>query len=252
MGLDKKKDCLWVQWVHSYYIKTGDMYLVRIPRNASWVVRKVLEAREKLRIRSHSHGTISQQMQGIQLGGKFSIHKMYISLLPGHPKVAWKFLTMHPRIHPRHRFILWLAIKQRLATAERLLKFGINVTPECAFCGLHMKTFAHLFFECRITTNIWRWVLQWLGYNRQSMRWEDEVHWMSQIAKKKCRTAEITSCAFAMVIYKLWQARNNARFQRKTFQPELLIKDMVIYLHVLGRNNAIWRRRLQEISNYPD
>ncbi|KAH0712360.1 hypothetical protein KY289_008319 [Solanum tuberosum] len=118
MGLDKKKDCLWVQWVHSYYIKTGDMYLVRIPRNASWVVRKVLEAREKLRIRSHSHGTISQQMQGIQLGGKFSIHKMYISLLPGHPKVAWKSLTMHPRIHPRHRFILWLAIKQRLATVK--------------------------------------------------------------------------------------------------------------------------------------
>ncbi|XP_049394711.1 uncharacterized protein LOC125859002 [Solanum stenotomum] len=44
--IDRKKDCLWVQWVHSYYIKTGDIYLVRIPSNASWVVRKVLEARE--------------------------------------------------------------------------------------------------------------------------------------------------------------------------------------------------------------
>ncbi|KAK4721623.1 hypothetical protein R3W88_011856 [Solanum pinnatisectum] len=227
------------------------MYLLRIPRNASWVVRKVLEAREQLRIRSHSHGTISQQMQSIQLGGKFSIHKMYISLLPNHPKVAWKYLTMHPRIHPRHRFILWLAIQQRLATVERLLKVGINVTPECAFCGLHMETFTHLFFECRITTNIWRRVLQWLGHNKQPMRWEDEVHWMSQIAKKKGGTAEITSCAFAMVIYKLWQARNNARFQRKTFQPELLIKDMVIHLHVRGRNNATWRRRPQEIFNYP-
>ncbi|KAK6791742.1 hypothetical protein RDI58_010823 [Solanum bulbocastanum] len=138
-NIDRMKDCLWVQRIHSYYIKAGDMYLVRISMNASWVVRKVLEAREQLRIRSHSHGTISEQMQGIQLGRKFSIHKMYISLLPNHPKVAWKYLTKHPRIHPRHRFILWLAIQQRLVIVERLLKFGINVTPECVLCGLHMK-----------------------------------------------------------------------------------------------------------------
>lgn len=76
---------------------------VRIPKNASWVVRKVLEAREQLKIRIHIHGKISQQLQGIQLGGKFSIHKMYNSLLPDHPKVAWKFRTMHQTIHPRHR-----------------------------------------------------------------------------------------------------------------------------------------------------
>ncbi|KAK6786185.1 hypothetical protein RDI58_014710 [Solanum bulbocastanum] len=78
----RKKDCLCVQWVHSYYIKSGDMYQLKIPRNASWVVRKVLEAREQMRIRCHSHGTITQQLQGVQLGRKFSIHKMYISLLP--------------------------------------------------------------------------------------------------------------------------------------------------------------------------
>ncbi|KAG5590063.1 hypothetical protein H5410_040577 [Solanum commersonii] len=30
LDIDKKKDCLWVQWVHSYYIKAGDMYQVRV------------------------------------------------------------------------------------------------------------------------------------------------------------------------------------------------------------------------------
>ncbi|KAG5620147.1 hypothetical protein H5410_005365 [Solanum commersonii] len=34
----RKSDCLWVQWVHSYYIKVGDMSQVRIPKNDSWVI----------------------------------------------------------------------------------------------------------------------------------------------------------------------------------------------------------------------
>lgn len=63
------------------------------------------------------------------------------------------------------------------------------------------------------------------------MRWKDEVHRIIPITKIKGGTTEITSCAFAMVIYKLWQARNNAQFQ--ILYLDLLIKAIVIHLHVV-------------------
>ncbi|KAH0696206.1 hypothetical protein KY290_011028 [Solanum tuberosum] len=51
--------------------------------------------------------------------------------MPVHPKVAWKHLDLHTKIHPRYKFILWLAIQKRLAIVEGLQKFGITVLPDC-------------------------------------------------------------------------------------------------------------------------
>ncbi|KAH0709212.1 hypothetical protein KY284_010639 [Solanum tuberosum] len=176
---------------------------------------------------------------------------MYVNLLPCHTKVTWKHLVLHPKIHPRYKFILWLAIQKRLATVERLQKFGINVPPDCAFCGQHLETFSHLFFECDVTRRIWRRLLQWMGYNRQIQDWETEVKWMSQVARRRGGQAEITSCLFAMTVHKVWQARNFIRFQQKPFHSEVIIKDIVIHIHTIGRNSIAWRECLQRVTQYP-
>ncbi|KAK4716418.1 hypothetical protein R3W88_014756 [Solanum pinnatisectum] len=139
--IDRKKDCIWVQWVRNYYVKQGDISQIWIPKNASWVVRKVLESRDQLVIRKHSHEIIKQQLNRVQHGEKFSTHKIYICLVPLHPKVTWKHLTMYPRIHPRHIFILWSAIQKRLATTERLQKFGISITLIVLFVASTWRLF---------------------------------------------------------------------------------------------------------------
>ncbi|KAK6798164.1 hypothetical protein RDI58_005866 [Solanum bulbocastanum] len=35
----------------------------------------------------------------------------------------------------------------RLATVDRLMKFGIQVPPDCAFCDATMETFDHLYLN---------------------------------------------------------------------------------------------------------
>lgn len=167
--IDRKKAFICVQWVHSYYIKQRDMVQIRIPKNASWTVKKVLKSRDQLLSRLNSHETLQHQLREVQMRDNYSINKMYISLMHSHPKFTWKHLTLHPRIHPRHKFILWLVIQKRHATVERMLTFGITIPPECAFRRQHMETFTHLFFECRETSNIWSHVLQWMDYKRQIM-----------------------------------------------------------------------------------
>ncbi|XP_019257891.1 PREDICTED: uncharacterized protein LOC109236129 [Nicotiana attenuata] len=41
--LANKKDKLWIKWIHSYYIKDQVFATMRAPKQASWMVRKILE-----------------------------------------------------------------------------------------------------------------------------------------------------------------------------------------------------------------
>lgn len=44
-AMTQKKDVLWVKWVHSYYVKCGDLVDIPIPTQASWVIRKIFGVR---------------------------------------------------------------------------------------------------------------------------------------------------------------------------------------------------------------
>ncbi|XP_059285705.1 uncharacterized protein LOC132039182 [Lycium ferocissimum] len=44
-NLEHKEDKLWIQWIHSYYIKGRQVNDIPIPQQASWMVRKIIESR---------------------------------------------------------------------------------------------------------------------------------------------------------------------------------------------------------------
>lgn len=41
-------------------------------------------------------------------------------------------------------FIIWLALKDRLLTKDRMTWFGINVDPECVLCKVDNETSAFI------------------------------------------------------------------------------------------------------------
>lgn len=87
-------------------------------------------------------------------------------LMPQYQKVPWKSIVLQTSIHPRFKFILWLAAHERLATVDRLNKIGVHVPQDCAFCKATIETLEHLFFECSVTTRVWTRLLVWLGMKR--------------------------------------------------------------------------------------
>lgn len=79
--LPLKKDHLWVQWIHAYYIK--DSYLMRFqhPKNASWILRKILALRD--------HITTWGGWRNIILNQKFFIGNAYLEMMGQHQKAHW-------------------------------------------------------------------------------------------------------------------------------------------------------------------
>ncbi|XP_070026644.1 uncharacterized protein LOC142182305 [Nicotiana tabacum] len=165
-ALAMKKDTLWIKWAHNYYIKNRDIAEMDTPKAATWVIRKIIEAREDVKQMRLGQNSLISTLETLVKQGKFQIHRAYVQMQPQFPKVMWKSIHLHTHIYPRLKFHLWLAIHQRLATVDRLMKFGIQAPLECVFCATNMKAFEHLYFGCPNTHKLWDRVLKWLGITR--------------------------------------------------------------------------------------
>ncbi|XP_016446059.1 uncharacterized protein LOC107771228 [Nicotiana tabacum] len=48
-AITERKDTLWIQWVHSFYIKNRNVENMSTPKQACWIVKKIFDARDWLR-----------------------------------------------------------------------------------------------------------------------------------------------------------------------------------------------------------
>ncbi|XP_070030161.1 uncharacterized protein [Nicotiana sylvestris] len=162
----KKKECLWIRWIHTFYIKQNMLEHMPIPKNAAWVVRKILETRKFIGEVQGLQGDLMSRLGQLQKGNSFSIKKLYRLQFSQLPKVFWKGIVLQPNLYPRFKFILWLALQRRLATIDRLLMFGVQIPQQCIFYKRADEVFDHIFFECTMTKEVWSRLLKWLGHNR--------------------------------------------------------------------------------------
>lgn len=86
----------------------------------------------------------------------FCMKKAYALLRPNISKVPWCDLIVQNLVTPRAKIILWLALRDRLATRERLQVYCEDLELNCVFCTQDIENQEHLFFNCLITREAWR------------------------------------------------------------------------------------------------
>ncbi|MCD7460996.1 hypothetical protein HAX54_044975 [Datura stramonium] len=87
---------------------------------------------------------------------------------------------------------------RRLATVDRLFKFGISTPMECVFCGATTETMEHLFFLFPVTRALW--IRSRLGIQRTIGDWQSKLQWASIKARNKAGKGAIASSVFAMTV----------------------------------------------------
>lgn len=245
-----KKDCLQIKWLHEYYIKNASVEICVIPVTATWVVRKIVESRRYIAQLHTIPGGFEAKLKLVVNNENFSIKKMYHLLLPTYQKVEWKSIALQQHIHPQHRFIFWLAAQRRLATVDRLNKFGIQVPMQCIFCDSATETLYHLFFECYYTKQLWARLLQWLGIRRTIGIWHNELQWVNQCEKRRTGQGVIVSCVFSMMIVLIWKERNNCRFQQRQVIWDKICRKIIVHVHVKGCALQIWSTPLASLDRF--
>ncbi|XP_013650456.2 uncharacterized protein LOC106354968 [Brassica napus] len=90
-------------------------------------------------------------------GGKyrdyFLANETWNQIRDKHEKVGWSSSVWIAQGVPMFAFITWLAVKNRLATGDRMRTWGIQ--QDCVLCGEKYETRDHLFFACPYSYTVW-------------------------------------------------------------------------------------------------
>ena len=140
--------------------------------------------------------------------------------------VPWTSAVWHALSIPKCAFIFWLALKNRLLTKERMVRFGLGNDSTCDFCHTDTETNAHLFSSCSFVTEIlsdtsFSFTQDWNQYlsgefltGRQTMVWKN-----------------FSLLYLAVAVYYVWRERNerlhNAGHRRNAAVIKSLVKRMV-------------------------
>ncbi|XP_060188663.1 uncharacterized protein LOC132617631 [Lycium barbarum] len=187
-----KKDKLWVKWIHSYY-RNRDL-LRDVPKQASWIIQKILKATKYFAQAGYSMDDISNIPS-------FSTKQFYAPLRGQFQKMSWRKLVCNNGGLPRWIFILRLAALGRLQTRDRLFKWGITTDQICPVCDREPESLNHLFFVCDVSAEIWQKLLNWIGIRKVPTHWTEELGWAELNAKGRNPQAKVYRMMLTAAVY---------------------------------------------------
>ncbi|KAM6543686.1 hypothetical protein CsatB_008133 [Cannabis sativa] len=204
-AIEKKKDNLWVKWIHSVYIKQESWWDYKVPLNASWYWRKMVELKDKIR-NSAQQSDFSAHEYQIGVGQAWFAQEF--------EKVSWCNEVWSRLNTPKHSFVLWLAMMNRLKTKDRLYKHGVIETDNCILCNAAVETTDHLFFCCVFATASLTQVLCWFSWNTREPSLQSL---MKKVRKAKCTRfrKRVLAAGLAALVYLIWQTRNEHQWGEK-------------------------------------
>lgn len=144
-----------VKWLHDIYIKTHNWSTFVAPQGGSWVVKVICWTKEVL-IKTCGISWMNCH--------KYSTAAIYLKMMDSGVKEEWcQAIWSHHNV-PKHNFVGWLAMKNRLQTRARLSLIGVCESNTCMLCDNgSVEDTQHLIFECYYSQQCLRRIKRWLG-----------------------------------------------------------------------------------------
>lgn len=230
--ITSKKDSLWIKWVHHTYLQTRDVWGWRVNKHEdSPLIKKVLQIRDFLVENKGDTATAERDLISWTKDGRFDMAKAYNELRKREQPVLWAKTVWDAAILPKHAFTLWLAVRQRLSTKDKISY--IELDPICPLCGQVSESHEHLFFTCSFSFSLWLQVKEWVGLKRRMSTMASALKWMKKEVKGKGWKTKAKRMAFAATVYYIWKARNALVFEGRRIKVEECISGVKTTVYTL-------------------
>lgn len=115
------------------------------------------------------------------------------------------------RVPLKCKIFVWLAIRRRCWTTDRLRRRGLPNQGVCVFCGHVQETIDHLLLGCAMTAQVWAWFLKQVGFRQPSL----QDHWLAvKSYVPKQRRKDLGLCLIP-VCWMIRKERNQMIFNNK-------------------------------------
>ncbi|XP_020240887.1 uncharacterized protein LOC109819544 [Asparagus officinalis] len=234
------RELMWIKWIHGTYLKQRDIWHVKARSGDSWMWKQLIKARDKALNFCGGVGNLIQLIGSCYKGGKLKLSALYHALNPASSNVQWHNTIWESLCYPKHSFISWLAVNNRLNTQDRLLRRGIINTNHCTLCtASFQESRSHLFFECAYSSDVWNCIMDWLQFSWRSCHWEILINWFSSRLKGRGIKQRVKRMALSATIYAIWTERNMRVFQGKNRSVEHLVNGIKVDIMTVLLNSNI-------------
>lgn len=145
----------------------------------------------------------------------YSMGSMYTFLCGDRASVSWAKVVWSSFGIPRHDFLAWLTVLNRCPTRDRLLSWGLTVSPLCLLCNSASESRDYLYFICPYSHSLWSSIARRCNLVAHHS-WEDTLTQMQGLSSSR-PIMRLTLIAVKATIYWLWSERNS-RLHRATFK----------------------------------
>ncbi|XP_022019069.1 uncharacterized protein LOC110919099 [Helianthus annuus] len=147
-------------------------------------------------------------------------------------EIDWCTIVWFNQCIPRHAFLMWLIMRGKLLTQDKILKWDISRRKTmnmmcCLLCYANHDSHSHLFFECEFSTKVWYIVRQKVGMSTVQPKWEDIINWLRDRSKSKLASDYVAKLLVAACAYVIWQERNFRIFKNRMRPPETVSENII-------------------------
>ncbi|GKD96071.1 RNA-directed DNA polymerase, eukaryota, reverse transcriptase zinc-binding domain protein, partial [Tanacetum coccineum] len=90
-------------------------------------------------------------------------------------ELNWHKVVWFSQCNPRIAFILWMAIKRKLQTQDKVMVWNKKDDMKCSLCSIVNDSHNHLFFECDFSRTIWEELKEKMECRDLSNSWDTLV-----------------------------------------------------------------------------
>ncbi|KAK4415266.1 hypothetical protein Salat_2633900 [Sesamum alatum] len=173
-----KTDTLWVKWVNGVYLKGNSIWEWRPKRGDSPLFQRLSQIRDRIVGAVGSPQAAKQLFETWASSKGLDTSKAYEYFRPKQVRQPWQAMIWQAFIPPKFTFILWLGIRERLSTRDRLT--FLHEETSCSLCINRSDSAKHLFFDCPFSERVWSEIRRWLGINRHMSIILSAIKWLKK------------------------------------------------------------------------
>lgn len=117
-----------------------------------------------------------------------------------------------------------------------MFRKGIIDVQDCVICSNEIETIGHLFFNCELSKEVSKRILEEMGINRQIGDSAREWSFIARRCKGRSKKARKTKNLVATTVYAIWCERNRRLFQNESLGNNSMVQQIKSFLNL--RNNV--------------
>ncbi|GJW12179.1 RNA-directed DNA polymerase, eukaryota, reverse transcriptase zinc-binding domain protein [Tanacetum coccineum] len=215
-----------VKWINTEKLRGRSVWEVDVDINDSWGWKNIGNLRKEVRKFMYSKigdGNRTSVWENGKLC-KFSVKQAYEDLLEDTEDVGWWKMIWFSQNIPKHAFISWMAVLNKLTTQDKIKQCGSYDVMRCALCKNDTDSHSHLFFECEFSKTIWEKVTWKIGVDwkennrcnnernnrifRDEMRSSDEIYkTLEDIIRMRIMSLKVKNSVAVKKAQEVWNVK---------------------------------------------